>query len=154
MAFQCVSCTLSVFAHLLNIPAKENFGIFRERNFIFLTRYLLPPFPKILVDLLPKSTFPEKTRRNLQFSRTFPSESTHGHHNTPLHHQNRTLKESTSAFPLISTPIHNFEEVLLIQICLSDEAIISNVINIPEKFSSPFIPCANSYSNLKKKYQK
>ena len=49
-----------------------------------------------------------KTRRNLQFSRTFPSESTHGHHNTPLHHQNRTLKESTSAFPLISTPIHNF----------------------------------------------
>lgn len=93
---------------------------------------------------------PWKTRRNLQFSRTFPSESTHGHHNTPLHHQNRTLKESTSAFPLISTPIHNFQEVLLIQICLSDEAIISNVINIPEKFSSPFIPCANSCSNLKK----
>lgn len=71
MAFQRVSCTLSVFAHLLNILAKENFGIFRERNFIFLTRYLLSPFPKILVDLLPKSTFPEKQEEISNFREPF-----------------------------------------------------------------------------------
>ena len=60
-----------LYSFSLNIPAKENFGIFRERNFIFPARYLLSPFPKILVDLLPKSTFSEKQEEISNFREPF-----------------------------------------------------------------------------------
>lgn len=157
MAFQCSPYLLHSFSlcTLTEYPSQRKFRNIQGKKF-YLPNSISPfsfsqnpSWPVTQIKIL------WKTRRNPQFSRTIPSESMHG----PPQYLTASLKPNIKriyiSFPFDINTNSQFWRSFIdfqdpVQICLSDEAIISNVINIPEKFSSPLISCANSCSNLKK----